>query len=90
VIQTKPVNLIFLIAISLTAFLALVLVGFLYGCAKSSRPERPTTPPRPSGMTARLTVLAPTIQSAQLNNFADDTQFAPLNLAPITTFAHLT
>jgi hypothetical protein len=42
--------------LTLTACLALLLavlvVGFYYGCAKSSRPERPTPPPPPSGMRA--------------------------------------
>jgi len=56
--QTRQFNRTFLIAISLTAFLALVLIGLLYGCAKSSRPERPSAPPRPSGMTAQLTDLS--------------------------------
>lgn len=32
--------------------LAVLLVGFAYGCARSSRPERPSKPPVPSGMSA--------------------------------------
>ena len=34
----------------LAGLLAILIVGFYYGCARSSRPERPTTPPPPSGM----------------------------------------
>jgi hypothetical protein len=41
------------LAASLALFLALLLLGFYYGCAKSSRPERPSAPPLPSGMSAR-------------------------------------
>jgi hypothetical protein len=48
--RTSQFNRLFLITISLTAFLALVIVGLLYGCATSSRPERQSPPPPPSGM----------------------------------------
>jgi hypothetical protein len=37
---------------SLALFLALLILGFYYGCAKASRPERPSAPPPPSGMSA--------------------------------------
>jgi hypothetical protein len=48
-----------LLAACLALLLALVLLGFYYGCAKSSRPERPTAPPPPSGMSAQLDYFAP-------------------------------
>jgi hypothetical protein len=38
---------------SLALLLAVLIMGVYYGCAKSSRPERPTPPPPPSGMSAR-------------------------------------
>ena len=66
----------FLLASSLALFLALLFLGFYYGCAKSSRPERPSTPPRPSGMTAQRNNFAPISKS-----FADDKQFAELTKA---------
>jgi hypothetical protein len=44
----------FLLAASLALFLALLFLGFYYGCAKSSRPERPTNSPPASGMSAAL------------------------------------
>jgi cobalamin synthase len=44
---------------SLLAFvLALLIAGTYYGCAKASRPERPSSPPTPSGM-SMITVLPP-------------------------------
>jgi hypothetical protein len=51
------------LAACLALLLALVLLGFYYGCAKSSRPERPTAPPPPSGMSAQLDYFAPQTQS---------------------------
>jgi hypothetical protein len=44
----------FLLAACLALFLALLFLGFYYGCAKSSRPERPTNSPPASGMSAVL------------------------------------
>jgi hypothetical protein len=37
---------------SLALLLAVLVLGVYYGCAKSSRPERPTPPPPASGMSA--------------------------------------
>jgi hypothetical protein len=60
-----------LLAASLALFLALLFLGFYYGCAKSSRPERPTNSPPASGMSAA-------IHSPEIHNFAPQTRFAEL------------
>jgi hypothetical protein len=60
-----------LLAASLALLLALLLLGFYYGCAKSSRPEHPSAPPPASGMSAAL-------HSGAIRNFASQPQFAEL------------
>jgi hypothetical protein len=48
--QSNQFNRTFLLSACLAIVLAFLIVGLYYGCAKSSRPERPSTPPPPSGM----------------------------------------
>jgi hypothetical protein len=53
--QSSQFNRTILIAITLAATLALLFIGLLYGCARSSRPERPSSRPVPSGRIAPST-----------------------------------
>jgi hypothetical protein len=48
--QSSQFNRTFLLSACLAIILAMLIVGLDYGCAKSSRPERPSSPPAPSGM----------------------------------------
>jgi hypothetical protein len=66
-----------LLAASLALLLALLILGFYYGCAKASRPEHPSTPPPASGMSAALHSGA-THTTAAIRNFVSQPQFAEL------------
>ena len=48
--RSRDFNRTILFSALLAGLLAVLIVGFYYGCAHSSRPERPTFPPAPSGM----------------------------------------
>jgi hypothetical protein len=48
--RSRDFNRTVLFSAVLAGLLAILIVGFYYGCAHSSRPERPTSPPPPSGM----------------------------------------
>ncbi|HEY2498923.1 MAG TPA: hypothetical protein VGK24_17810 [Candidatus Angelobacter sp.] len=51
--KSRQFNRTILLAIILAATLAVLLLGLLYGCSKSSRPERQSSPPTPSGRIAQ-------------------------------------
>jgi len=51
--ESQQFNRTILLSALLAGILAVLIAGLYYGCAKSSRPERPTTPPPPSGMRAQ-------------------------------------
>jgi hypothetical protein len=57
--RSSQFNRTFLLSACLAVILAVLFVGLAYGCAKSSRPERPSNPPTPSGMSAQLTAVLP-------------------------------
>jgi hypothetical protein len=48
--ESQQFNRTILLSAVLAGILAVLLVGLYYGCARSSRPERPGKPPVPSGM----------------------------------------
>jgi len=48
--ESQQFNRTILLSALLAGILAILIVALYYGCAKSSRPERPSTPPPPSGM----------------------------------------
>ncbi|HET9840197.1 MAG TPA: hypothetical protein VFR84_18360 [Candidatus Angelobacter sp.] len=50
--RSRDFNLTILLSALLAGILAILIVGLYYGCAHSSRPERPPSPPPPSGMVA--------------------------------------
>jgi len=50
--RSRDFNRTILFIALLAGLLAVLIVGFYYGCAHSSRPERPSRPPAPSGMIA--------------------------------------
>jgi hypothetical protein len=52
--KSRQLNRIFVLSAALAVILALMLVGFYYGCAKMGHPQRPTSPPSPSGVQSSL------------------------------------
>jgi hypothetical protein len=57
--ESQQFNRTILLSAVLAALLAVLITGFYYGCAHTSRPERPTAPPPPSGMHAQLILNQP-------------------------------
>jgi hypothetical protein len=57
--ESQQFNRTILLSALLAGILAVLIVGLYFGCAKSSRPERPSRPPVPSGMHAELTLIQP-------------------------------
>ena len=51
--RSRQFNRVAGISATLAFVLALLLVGLYYGCAKSSRPEHPSSQPSPSGLQTR-------------------------------------
>jgi hypothetical protein len=56
---SRDFNRTILFSALLAGLLAILIVGFYYGCARSSRPERPSAPPPPSGMRAGVVIIQP-------------------------------
>jgi hypothetical protein len=54
--ESQQFNRTILLSAVLAALLAVLITGFYYGCAHSSRPERPSARPVPSGMHSQITI----------------------------------
>jgi hypothetical protein len=48
--KSRDFNRTLVLSALLAGILAVLLLGLYYGCARSSRPERPSATPPPSGM----------------------------------------